>query len=49
MNWIKRQWTRLRAWDSRNRYKKGTDIRDRPSMPDGRDIGTGGFGGIGGP
>ena len=41
MGWIKRQWTRLRAWEKRNRYKrpKGNRIGDRPKWPDGRDMG----------
>ena len=50
MGWLKRQWTRLRAWEKRNRYKtpEGHRLGDRPSKPDGRDIGTGPAAGGGG-
>ena len=47
MKRLKQWFARLRAWEQRNRYKTGTDICDRPHMPDPRDIGTGGAGGVG--
>jgi hypothetical protein len=44
MQWLKRQWIKVRAWEKRNRYKRpeGHRLGDRTKMPDPRDMGTGG-------
>ena len=44
MQWLKRQWIKLRAWEKRIRYKtpEGHRLGDRSKMPDPPDMGTGG-------
>ena len=37
MGWLKRQWTRLRAWEKRNRDKKDYRFGEHPPQPGMKD------------